>query len=50
MCTNVPKKSKIKQDLFFLEKHFTGIMPLEIVVNTGKKKGVSKLSNLKKSF
>ena len=37
---DVPENSKVKRDLAFFEKNFSGIMPLEIVVNSGKKKGV----------
>ena len=37
---DVPENSKVKRDLAFFEKNFSGIMPLEIVVNSGKKRGV----------
>jgi predicted RND superfamily exporter protein len=45
---DIPKKSQLKQDLEFFEENFSGIMPLEVVVNTGNKKGVQNLSNLRK--
>ncbi len=37
---DVPENSQVKLDLKFFEKNFSGIMPLEIVVDSGKKKGV----------
>ena len=45
---DVPKHSKVKMDLAFFEENFSGIMPLEIVVDSGKKKGILKQSFLKK--
>ncbi len=45
---DVPEDSQIKKDLKFLETNFSGIMPLEIVVDTGKKRGVLNLKNLEK--
>jgi predicted RND superfamily exporter protein len=41
-------RDPIYQDMLFFEKHVKGIMPLEIVVDTKKKKGVLNLANLKK--
>ncbi|MCS6822438.1 MAG: MMPL family transporter [Microscillaceae bacterium] len=46
MVDDLPESSDIKTDLAFFEKHFKGVMPLEIVVDTGKKKGAQKLKNL----
>lgn len=44
---DLPKTDKIYTDLKFFEKHFKGVMPLEIVVDTKKKYGVSRnLGNL----
>jgi predicted RND superfamily exporter protein len=44
---DLPKTDKIYVDLKFFEKNFKGVMPLEIVVDTEKKYGVSKnLNNL----
>lgn len=37
---DVPENSKVKKDLFFFEENFSGIMPLEIIVDSGKKRGV----------
>lgn len=38
---DLPKTDKVYTDLKFFEKHFTGVMPLEIVVDTKKKNGLS---------
>jgi uncharacterized protein len=44
---DLPKTDKIYIDLKFFEKNFKGIMPLEILVDTKKKYGISRnLSNL----
>ena len=45
---DISKKDPIYKDLLFFEKHFKGIMPLEISIDTRKKKGVLQLSTLKK--
>lgn len=46
---DLPKTDKIYTDLRFFEKNFKGVMPLEIVVDTRKKRGVTKsLPNLLK--
>ena len=46
---DLPKTDKIYTDLKFFEEHFKGVMPLEILVDTKKKYGVSRnLSNLVK--
>jgi len=45
---DISKKDPIYKDLLFFEKHFKGIMPLEISIDTKKKKGVLQLSTLKK--
>lgn len=38
---DLPKTDKIYTDLKFFEKHFHGVMPLEIMVDTKKRKGIS---------
>lgn len=43
---DVPESSQVKKDLKFFEENFSGIMPLEIVVDSGKKKGVLRQSFL----
>jgi len=40
MVDDLPKTDKIYTDLKFFEKHFKGIMPLEIVVDTKRKNGL----------
>ena len=45
---DIPKDDVIKKDLAFFEENFSGIMPLEIVVDTQKKRGVIDLDNLEK--
>ncbi len=45
---DISKRDPIYQDILFFEKHFQGIMPLEISVDTKKKKGVFNLSTLQK--
>ncbi|MEP6674621.1 MAG: MMPL family transporter [Ferruginibacter sp.] len=37
---DLPKTDKIYTDLKFFEKHFKGIMPLEIVIDTKRKNGI----------
>ncbi len=48
MVDDLPKKSQLKADLEFFESNFSGIMPLEIVVDTGTKRGVQRIANLRK--
>ncbi len=45
---DVPEQSAIRKDLKFFESNFSGIMPLEIVVDTGKKRGVLNVKNLER--
>jgi predicted RND superfamily exporter protein len=45
---DIPKRDALYVDLVFFEKNFKGIMPLEIIVDTKKKKGVLTLSTLKR--
>lgn len=45
---DLPKEKKIYQDLKFFEKHFKGVMPLEILIDTKRKNGAVSLSTLKK--
>jgi len=39
---DLPKTDKVYLDLKFFEKHFNGIMPLEIMVDTKKRRGVKR--------
>jgi predicted RND superfamily exporter protein len=48
MVDDLPENSHVKEDLAFFESNFAGVMPLEIVVDTGVKKGVQNLRNLRK--
>ena len=48
MVDDLPEDSPLKKELEFFEEHFSGVLPLEVVVDTGNKKGVQRLSNLKK--
>lgn len=46
---DIPKTDKLYTDLKFFEANFKGVMPLEIIVDTKKKLGVSRnLNNLQK--
>ncbi len=45
---DIPKKDPLYVDLLFMEKHFNGIMPFEISIDTRKEKGAMQLYNLKK--
>ncbi len=47
MVDNIPKDSQPMKDIAFFDKHFNGLMPLEIVVNTKRKQGVMRLSTLR---
>jgi predicted RND superfamily exporter protein len=44
----MPKSASFFKDILFYEKEFNGVMPLEIMINTKQKKGVMKLSTMKK--
>ncbi|MFY0625347.1 MAG: MMPL family transporter [Reichenbachiella sp.] len=48
MVDDLPEESTEKQDLKFFEENFSGVMPLEIIVDTGVKKGVQSINNLRK--
>ena len=43
---DLPKKDKIYTDLKYFEKNFKGVMPLEIMVDTKKRRGLSGLKSL----
>ena len=43
---DLPKKDKIYTDLKYFEKNFKGVMPLEIMIDTKKKRGLSGLKSL----
>lgn len=48
LIEDMPKNAGFFKDIRFFEKEFDGIMPLEILVNTKRKNGVTKLSTLKR--
>lgn len=48
LIEDMPKNAQFFKDIRFFEKEFNGIMPLEIMVDTKRKKGVMKLSTLKR--
>jgi len=48
MVDDLPEESVVKKDLVFFEENFSGVMPLEIVLNTGKRRGVIDVKNLRK--
>lgn len=48
LIEDMPKKTGFFKDIVFFEKDFDGVLPLEIMIDTKRKKGVMKLSTLKK--
>ncbi|MCU0416418.1 MAG: MMPL family transporter [Cytophagaceae bacterium] len=48
MVDDLPKSSNVKEDLAFFEQQFKGVMPLEIVVDLGKKQGIRRPDYRKK--
>lgn len=48
MVDGLPEKSRIKQDMAFFQRNFSGVMPLELVIDTGEKRGVIELANLQR--
>lgn len=48
MLDDVPKTSDVYKDLKFMEQHFTGVMPLEMLIDTKKPNGAMSGSNLQK--
>ncbi len=48
LIEDMPKEKEFFHDIRFFESEFNGIMPLEIMVDTQRKKGVMKLSTLKR--
>ncbi|AUP78956.1 efflux RND transporter permease subunit [Flavivirga eckloniae] len=48
LIEDMPKNTEFFNDIRFFEKEFNGIMPLEIMIDTKRKKGVMKLSTLKR--
>ncbi len=48
LLEDMPQKADFFKDIQFFEKEFDGIMPLEIMINTKRKQGATKLTNIKK--
>ena len=48
LIEDMPKKTEFFKDIRFFEEEFNGIMPVEIMVDTKRKKGVMKLATLKR--
>lgn len=48
LIEDMPKKTEFYRDILFFENEFDGVMPLEIMIDTKRKKGVMKLSTLKR--
>ena len=48
LIEDMPKKTEFFKDIRFFEEEFNGIMPLEIMIDTKRKKGVMKLATLKR--
>ncbi|MFD0977006.1 efflux RND transporter permease subunit [Salinimicrobium gaetbulicola] len=48
LLEDMPKSAGFFQDIEFFEEEFDGIMPLEILIDTQREKGVMKLSTLKR--
>ncbi len=45
---DIPHQSSLYQDLKFFESNFNGVVPLEVVVDTGKEKGTNSSSTWKR--
>ncbi len=48
LIEDMPKSTEFFQDIRFFEREYQGIMPLEIMIDTKKKKGVMSLATLKR--
>ncbi|WP_067145112.1 efflux RND transporter permease subunit [Pseudotamlana agarivorans] len=48
LIEDMPQKSEFVKDIRFFEQEFNGIMPVEIMIDTKRKKGVMKRSTLKR--
>ena len=45
---DMPKESTLYKDIKFFEKHYKSVMPFEIIIDTHRKNGITKLSTLKR--
>jgi len=48
MLDDIPHNHRLYKDLNFFEHHFSGLMPLEIMIDTKKNKGIMAQKNLQK--
>ncbi|NOT74778.1 MAG: MMPL family transporter [Cyclobacteriaceae bacterium] len=48
MVDDLPEESQVKKDLKFFEANFSGIMPIEFMVDTHKRRGLLQVNTLKK--
>lgn len=48
MVDDIPEKSQLKQDLYFFEENFAGVMPLEIIIDFGEPRSTINSRNLRK--
>lgn len=48
LIEDMPKGEEFYSDIKFFEREFNGILPLEIMIDTKRKNGVMKLSNIKR--
>lgn len=48
LIEDMPKKTDFFEDIRFFEKEFDGVMPLEIMIDTKKKNGAMRLTNLRR--
>ena len=48
LIEDMPKDKEFYKDIRFFEKEYEGIMPLEILIDTKRQKGVMKLATLKR--
>ncbi len=46
---DLPTDDKVYNDLKFFERHFTGVMPFEVVIDTGRKGGAQSTAQLAKA-
>ena len=45
---DVPRKSRVLSDIRYMEDRFNGVLPFEILVDTKRKQGAQRLSNLQR--
>lgn len=48
LIEDMPKKTEFFNDIRYFEKEFDGVMPLEIMIDTKKKNGAMRLTNLRR--